>query len=218
MLKAEWGLIEFVRISSRSDTNFEFPHFTQCCCCSCHPPNPHFVTRPILISFSHVFLLVFLISTFMIFQKAYFSVVLTNSSVFADAWQWDRLQLLWLFQELPQNSVAGGRKKPRIILFFLVKLLCINWWTGAMNNSFPSSTDWCHQTKPGHVVLMPQSAVGLRLENLRVLRLIYSRSQIFASSHIVFLFHQNWWPLTKVDILEPCISDLLTHPCTCYKK
>ena len=159
---------------------------------SCHPPNPHFVTLPILISFSHVFLLVFLISIFMIFLKAYFSVVLTISSVFADAWQWDRLQLLWLFQELPQNSVAGGRKKPRII--FLVKLLCIFWWTGAMNNSFPSSTDSCHQTKPGHVVLKPQSAVGLRLENWRVLRLIYSRSlyQIFASSHIVFLFHQNW--------------------------
>ena len=63
MLKAEWGLIEFVRISSRSDTNFEFPHFTQCCCSRAfmspsqsslrHPPNPHFVFSCFSTCISH---------------------------------------------------------------------------------------------------------------------------------------------------------------------
>ena len=87
ILGAEWVLFEFIRISACSDTNVNFHTSPSAAVAghSCHPPNPHFVTRPILISFSHDFLLVFLISTFMIFPKAYFSVVLTNSSVFADA-------------------------------------------------------------------------------------------------------------------------------------
>ena len=54
--------------SQISDTNVNF-HISPSAAVaghSCHPPNPHFVTRPILISFSHDFLLVFLISTFCI--------------------------------------------------------------------------------------------------------------------------------------------------------
>ena len=87
MLKAEWGLIEFVRISAPSDANLSF-HISPSVAVawhSCLPPNPHFVFLPILISFSYVFLLVFLNSTSIIFLKAYFSVVLAYSSVFADA-------------------------------------------------------------------------------------------------------------------------------------
>ena len=48
-------------------------------------------TRPILISFSYVFLSVFLNFTFTIFPTAYFSVELANSSVFA---QRDWLQII----------------------------------------------------------------------------------------------------------------------------
>ena len=82
MLKAEWGLIEFVRISAPSDANLSF-HISPSAAVawhSCHPPNPHFVTLPILISFSHVFLLVFLNSTFHNISKGIFSVVLMPDS------------------------------------------------------------------------------------------------------------------------------------------
>ena len=69
MLKAEWWLIEFVQISVRSDTSTGVLRSPSAPAAghSCPPPNPHFVLRPILISFSQVFLLVFPISTFMIF-------------------------------------------------------------------------------------------------------------------------------------------------------
>ena len=65
ILDAEWVLFEFIQISVLSDTIVSL-HISPSAAVaghSCHPPNPHFVTRPILISFSQVFLLVFLIST-----------------------------------------------------------------------------------------------------------------------------------------------------------
>ena len=145
MLKAEWGLIEFVRISAPSDANLSF-HISPSADVawhSCHPPNPHFVTLPILISFSYVFLSVFLNFTFTIFPTAYFSVELANSSVFA---QWDWLQII-------SGTVLPVEGKSPVSIF-LVKLLCTaNWWFRAY-------------TKPNRIVLMPQSAVGLRLYNL----------------------------------------------------
>ena len=75
-------LIELIQISVHSDTNTEVPRSSSAAVAghSCPPPNPHFVLRPILISFSHVLLLVFLNSTFIIFLNAYFSVVLMPDS------------------------------------------------------------------------------------------------------------------------------------------
>ena len=65
ILDAEWVLFEFIQISVLSDTIVSL-HISPSVAVaghSCHPPNPHFVTLPILILFSQVFLLVFLIST-----------------------------------------------------------------------------------------------------------------------------------------------------------
>ena len=75
-------LIELIQISVHSDTNTEVPRSPSAAVAghSCHPPNPHFVTLPILISFSHVFLLVFLNSTFHNISKGIFSVVLMPDS------------------------------------------------------------------------------------------------------------------------------------------
>ena len=106
MLKAEWGLIEFVRISAPSDANLSF-HISPSASVawhSYHPPNPHFVTLPILISFSYVFLSVFLNFTFTIFPKAYFSVELSICTV-------------RLAPDYFRDSVASGRKKPCINIF-----------------------------------------------------------------------------------------------------
>ena len=110
MLKAEWGLIEFVRISAPSDANLSF-HISPSAAVawhSCHPPNPHFVTLPILISFSYVFLSVFLNFTFTIFPTAYFSVELANSSVFA---QRDWLQII-------SGTVLPVEGKSPVSIFF----------------------------------------------------------------------------------------------------
>ena len=154
MLKAEWWLIEFVQISGRSDTSTGVLRSPSAPAAghSCHPPNPHFVTLPILISFSQVFLLVFPISTFMIF------------------------------------------------------LMCINWWT--KNNSVI-------QTKLSHVVLMPQSAVGLEFEK-RILRLIYGRSlyQILPSPILCsssFKTDNPWQRLTSLNHILVLCSPIPAH-------
>ena len=74
---------------------FEFPHFTQCCCSLAfmspsqsslrHPPNPHFVFLCISTCISQLHL--YHISKSIFFSCAY-------SSVFADAWQLDQLQII----------------------------------------------------------------------------------------------------------------------------
>ena len=89
---------------------------------------------------------------------------------------------------------------------FMIFLMCINWWT--KNNSVI-------QTKPSHVVLMPQSAVGLQFEK-RILRLIYGRSlyQILPSPILCsssFKTDNPWQRLTSLNHILVLCSPIPAH-------